>query len=261
MSHPRRTDQGFSMTEIILVIAIISILSIAAVSMLGNRSGSAVRGLMDNLEAALAEAHKAAVATGRDTAVVTWGSWTSADPFGIAYGDATITTANIQAIGKGLVAKITVPPDATVAYSNTVATPFFYQAGDAVQMRAHVVMPGSGDWTAAGKAAANGLQNQDITTVVPFTGGMTFDGIIADPPTNLLNDPNNTLQIGGMSQRFIVSTNPGTTLILEVVSTTSSGLVQAGGAMGLLVIQNNGNSIYKFYNPGVQNGDGKWRRI
>jgi len=45
------------------------------------------------------------------------------------------------------------------------------------------------------------------------------------------------------------------------VAQAPNGLVLAGGAMGLLVVQANGNSIYKFYNPGVLHGDGKWRRI
>jgi hypothetical protein len=31
--------------------------------------------------------------------------------------------------------------------------------------------------------------------------------------------------------------------------------------MGLIVVLANGASIYKFYNPGVLEGDGKWRRI
>jgi hypothetical protein len=31
--------------------------------------------------------------------------------------------------------------------------------------------------------------------------------------------------------------------------------------MGLIVVLANGSSIYKFYNPGVLEGDGLWRRI
>jgi len=36
----------------------------------------------------------------------------------------------------------------------------------------------------------------------------------------------------------------------------------AGGPMGLLVVQGNGATVYKFYNPGILGGgDGTWRRI
>jgi len=31
--------------------------------------------------------------------------------------------------------------------------------------------------------------------------------------------------------------------------------------MGLLVVPQNGAAIFKFYNPGARDGDGKWRRI
>jgi hypothetical protein len=34
-----------------------------------------------------------------------------------------------------------------------------------------------------------------------------------------------------------------------------------GSPMGLIVVLANGATIYKFYNPGVLEGNGKWRKI
>ena len=53
------------------------------------------------------------------------------------------------------------------------------------------------------------------------------------------------------------------TFIIEVVALVGSGagVVEVVGAMGLIVVQANGNSVYKFYNPGILHGDGKWRKI
>jgi hypothetical protein len=65
----------------------------------------------------------------------------------------------------------------------------------------------------------------------------------------------NSVTISGSNKRF------NNSFIIEVVSTTTSGYAVPGGAMGLIVVLNNGATVYKFYNSGVNNGDGQWRRI
>jgi hypothetical protein len=113
-------------------------------------------------------------------------------------------------------------------------------------------------WTTALGANSNGKSNPDVGTVVPFT---TDAGFIAAyvPGNNLFlgnaNGGLNSVTISGASNRF------NTSFIIEVVSTSSSGNPIAGGAMGLIVVLANGSTIYKFYNSGVNGGDGKWRRI
>jgi type II secretory pathway pseudopilin PulG len=245
------------MIELLLVIVIVGILAVAGVSMLGNRTGSGVRQVLDSVEGSLAEAHKASVATGRDTALISWGNWTAANPLVLAYGDASLTTAQIQTTANGLLANPPVlPSPTTLPYSQTVAVPFFYQQADRTESTAHIALAGSGDWGTAMLPTPAGKQNQDITTVAPFLAGQPFNGMVVDA-NNLCTGalPNQGFLISGFTQRF------NTAFIVEVVATVGNGVVLAGGAMGLIVVQANGNSIYKFYNPGILYGDGKWRKI
>jgi len=61
--------------------------------------------------------------------------------------------------------------------------------------------------------------------------------------------------INGSSKRFLSA------FIIPIVGTTSSGGAVPGAPMGLIVVLDNGASIFKFYNPGARDGDGIWRRI
>jgi hypothetical protein len=71
---------------------------------------------------------------------------------------------------------------------------------------------------------------------------------------NLFRGPLNQVVISGSNKRFTAGFS-------ILVVGTSGGIALPGGAMGVLVVQNNGASVYKFYNSGVKNGDGRWRRI
>jgi len=257
---PSRHERGYSLVELLLVLAIMGILAGLGVSMLGNRAGSGVRGLTDTLEGCLAEAHRATSASGRDMSIVTWGTWDPAAPLALAYGDAALTNVQIQTTAQGLMASpVILANPATLPYSQTVAVPFSFSSRgttDPVLRSAHIALANSGDWGTAMQALASGQQNQDITTVTPFGAGQIFNGVVTDA-NNLFSAAgavNQTL-ISGFTRRFT------TPFIIEIVAQAPNGLVLAGGAMGLLVVQANGNSIYKFYNPGVLHGDGKWRRI
>ena len=255
MTFPPRADRGFSLIEALIVLTIMSIMAVVGVSLLGNRTGSAVRSMVDNLEGTLAEAHRASAATGRDTALDTWGNWTAAAPLTFAYGDASLTDAQIQAAAAGLVQHPPVLPDpVAVPFSQTVAVPLYYQPNDSIMSRARIVLVGSGDWATAMGATASGQQNQDLTAVPPFSAGGLFSGLMTDA-NNLCTGAVNRILIGGFTQRF------NSQFVIQVVSVVGTGVVQVGGAMGVIVVQANGNSIYKFYNPGVLNGDGKWRKI
>jgi len=64
--------------ELLVVLAIIGILAVVGISSLGNRQGSSVRSLLDEVEGSIDNAHQLAAATGRDMAIVDWGSWTPA---------------------------------------------------------------------------------------------------------------------------------------------------------------------------------------
>jgi prepilin-type N-terminal cleavage/methylation domain-containing protein len=252
---PRRsTASGFSLVELLAVLAIVAILAIAGVSMVGNRQSGAVRGLLDELEGALSNAHQAAVATGRDVAIVTWGTWDAATPLRLAHGNALQTDVQIQTAANDLLASL---PHVDVLGA-TVAVPFRFLPNDTIQNRARVVTLGSAQWINVMQPTPAGTTNENVNGVVPFTTVMA--GVLVDGPTSNLFQ----LELAATPQRNVISganKRFTTTFIIPVVGTTSSGGALPGGPMGLIVVLANGNTIYKFYNPGARDSDGKWRRL
>lgn len=245
---------GYSLIELLVVLAIIGILSIVGVSMLGNRGGNSVRAVLDELEGGIMDAHKFAAATGRDVAIVTWGQW---DPTGqwdrtgatalmmMARGAASQTSAAIQTVA-------TTPPASPTDAEKTVAA-VFVPSRSREYMHAGVVTNGSTWWTNAMQVTGSGRQNENITTVEPFQSDASFQAANT-AANNLFQGALNQVTISGANKRFNAS------FVVQVVS-TSGGFAIPGGAMGLIVVLNNGGTVYKFYNSGVANGDGRWRRI
>jgi hypothetical protein len=134
-----------------------------------------------------------------------------------------------------------------------VSVPFRFKTADTIHGRARIAVVGSGDWTTVMQTTENGTINQDITTVAPFKAGGAMAGLITD--TN--NPFDGTLRrtvVSGSSKRF------NTTFVIPFVGTSRNGGVLPGGAMGLIVVLGNGGSVYRFYNPGIRDGDGQWRR-
>lgn len=243
----RTGPSGYSLIELLVVLAIVAILGIAGVSMLGNRGGNSVRVVLDELEGAIMDAHKYAATSGRDVAIVTWGQWDpgTGNSLRMARGVATQTSLAIQTV-------ITTPPASPTDAEKTVA-PIFTLSNSREYMNAGVAVNGSTWWTNAMQANGAGKQNEDLTKVEPFKSDASFQSAIA-ASNNLFQGGVNQVTISGANKRF------NTSFMIQVVS-TAGGFAVPAGAMGLLVVQNNGATVYRFYNPGAANGDGKWRRI
>lgn len=241
---------GYSLIELLVVLAIVAILSIAGVYMLGNRGGNSVRTVMDELEGAIMDAHKYAASSGREVAIVTWGSWDvsgTAPVMQMARGVPSITQDS-----KAIQGVVTAPPATPTDEQKTVAV-IFAPSRSREYMNAGVVVNGSAWWANAMTKTGSGKTNQDITSVEPLKSNASF--IAANvPANNLFQGALNQVTISGSNKRF------NNSFIIQVVS-TSSGLAVPGGAMGLIVVLSNGATVYRFYNPGVNNGDGQWRRI
>jgi len=251
--------------EVLAVLAIVGILSVVGVTMLGNRQASSVRSLLDEIEGALSNARGEASASSRDVAIETWGTWSSTAPMVMAFGDASLIPSaatpaeNLQPTAtrllKGLAA------DATIPYSQSVVVPFHFLGNDTTQSRARIAVANSGDWAAAMAAIGSGAANSDITGVAPFKAATDpMFGLVttANMDTNNLfkgGTTPNTVLINGLSQRF------ATTFIIQVVGTSPDNGPMPGSPMGLIVVLANSGSIFKFYNPGIREGNGQWRRI
>lgn len=250
---PQSLASGYSLIELLVVLAIVAILSIAGVTMLGNRGGNSVRVVLDELEGGIMDAHKFAASSGREVALVTWGTWdvtTTNISMVMARGSANQTAAAIQGVANNLMASPPVLP--TTDPAKTVAV-VFSPSRSREYMNAGVVVEDTDWWTKVMLANGDGKKNQDITTVEPFKSDAAFLSAISGP-NNLFKNAINQVTISGANKRF------NSTFFVQVVG-TSNGFAVPGGAMGLIVVQNNGATVYKFYNPGVNNGDGLWRRM
>lgn len=253
---PQRRNSGYSLMEVLVVLAIVGILSVAGASMIGNRGGNSVRIVMAELEGAIMDAHKYAVSTGRDVAIVTWGAWDvtgGAPTLYMVRGFTSIATTTTLTTSSMAIQDVVIHPPSTPTDAQKSVAVVFAPSRSREYMNAGVVIGDSAWWTNAMQANGSGKQNEDITTVDPFLSDASFQATNVSS-NNLFKSDLHQISISGSNKRFNQS------FIIQVVS-TSGGSALPGGAMGLIVVQNNGATVYKFYNSGVSNGDGKWRRI
>jgi prepilin-type N-terminal cleavage/methylation domain-containing protein len=244
-------DSGFTLIELLVVVTILGILAVVGVNMIGNRRAAAVRSLMDEIEGALNNARQAATATGKDQSVVSWGNWTAATPLVLAYGNGTLAPGAIQTDANNQLA-------GTVTAGSSVVVGFHYLPQDAIHSRARLVLSGSTDWATAMTATGSGAKNTNITGLDPFLAGdpmNTLSGDVGAGTPTLTGALTACDTISGSSQRFMNS------MIIEIVGTSPDNGPIPGGPMGLLVVLANGSTVYKFYNPGVLEGNGQWRKL
>ena len=233
--RPTSPDRGYSLIELLVVLVIVGILSLVGVTMLGSKPAGSVRGILDELEGVLATAHKHAVATGQDIVITTSGEWAVPNIL-------TLTFTGAQG-GDGF----------TMAHGvDSGGTP-----NSILREHLHggvVTATQAAWWTTAQGSSAS------LDSIEPFndssTGFQVGGGsVLQQSGLNLFQGGSTvgTARISGSNKRFT------TTFWIEVVGLTN-GLPIPGGPMGAIVVQANGATIYKFYNPGAASG-GTWRRI
>ena len=254
----QRQDSGFTLIELLVVVTILGILAVVGVNMIGNRRAAAVRSLMDEIEGGLNNARQAAAATGKDQAVDCWGTWNSTtSPMVIAYGNANQADGSVEP-DSAIQTDANNQLSGTVTAGSSVVVAFHYLPNDAIHSRARIVVSGSQDWATAMTATSGGKANTDITGLDPFLAGDAMNALSGSVATGTPTFTGSLLRcttISGTSQRFTSS------MFIEIVGTSPDNGPLPGGPMGLLVVLNNGATVYKFYNPGVLEGNGQWRKL
>jgi hypothetical protein len=237
--------------------AIVAILAIGGSLVMGNKQSGAVRSLLDELEGAISNAHQAAAATGCDIALVSWGAWDKDGPLRIAYGDAALvqddeSSDSIKEIGEDILKGIMPSNDESEGASQakqTVAVPFIYSPTDAVQRRACIVVKGEeSKWDDVAMGDKEPLQNLGLA--------LPLDKILR-PANNFCQGGGSDISvyISGRTKRFSKSA------FIQIVGTSTNGAPIANGPVGLIVLLENSATVFKFYNPGGEDGGGKWRRL
>lgn len=249
--HPR----GYSLIEMLVVMVIVGILAVAGIVYLGNRPAAGVRQVLDELEGTLLDAQKVAISTGRDVTLGTAGNWTTANPMVLVRGDATIPPGDWTAVLAAAQSGAWPPAQGgmSVAQYTTVGLGFRLAASAGSLSREHlhagIDSSAGGTWWSTAQGSSD-----SVTSVAPFNSLPGFSGALTGANLLFTNAPNTGYSISGTNKRF------NRTFWIPVVS-ISNGNAVPGGPMGLIFVQQNGGTVYKFYNPGSNNGDGHWRRI
>ena len=200
---------GYSLIELLVVLAIIGILAIAGVSSLGDRKGNAVRGVMDEIEGVLLAAQRNTVATGTDVALFATGDWVA--------GTLTID------------GRRTDPLDAAkrLGSDSEIFTSHYTQGG-----RDHLH---AGVGTVAGYTAALGTA-PGLATVPPGDA----EPFLSALGNNLCTGVPKTVTISGATKRF-------QTGFCIFVTGLRGSAVAANGPVGVIVAPGNMANVFKFY--------------
>jgi len=261
-----RSQKGYSLVEMLVVLAIVAILTFVGLNSLGNRPSAAVRATLDEIEGVIMGAQKLSQARGgADVFLVARGVWNSnsADFFIIGYDIAKPVDVAAAGVG-GDVPTQTV--NRIINYSRNPAAAPLGDAPEGVfrlqfnpnthvisrdQENAGVVVFNSPWWaTALGTAA-------DLSTLAP--GNLPPISNAIAPATNLAqgaasNGVNNVAIVSGLNKRWIRDFH------IRVVG-LRGGNALPDGPVGFLVVPANSGSVYKFINPGKKDNDGNWRRM
>lgn len=254
--NPRSSPAaGFTLIEMLVVLAIVAALLIAAVTTINGRPNAAVRTTVDDLEGVISGAQKLAVASGLDVYLVADGAWdpNSASPFILAYDsvkavDRVTNPADPAAAARDRIVARARDPHGDITDPPGVYSILFNPATK-VQNRDQSyagVVVGDSTWysTALGTTP-------DLTTIPPGSTEPLNSALAS--AARLCKGNLNFVTVSGVSKRFT------TPFHVQVVG-IRSGQALPGSPVGVLIVPNNSGTVYKFINTGKVY-ESKWRRM
>lgn len=248
-------EGGFTLVEMLVVLAIVAALTIAAVASLNGRPNAAVRTTVDDLEGVLSGAQKLAVASGLDVYLVADGTWDpkASSPFILAYDTIKQVDRDTKPSDPASAARERIVARARDPHGDITDPPGVYRilfnpltnVQNREQSYAGVVV-GDSDWytTALGTTP-------DLASIAP--GNLSpLDSALAST-ARLCKGTTNFVTVSGVSKRF---TSP---FHIQVVGIRNAQALP-GSPIGVLIVPNNSGTVYKFMNTGKFN-ESKWRRM
>jgi prepilin-type N-terminal cleavage/methylation domain-containing protein len=221
MAPPIQKDRGFSLVELLVVLAIVGVLTTVGIFTLGDRKGNAVLGVMDDIEGVVLAAQRNAMATGADVTLEATGSWTG--------GNFVIDGRRADPAA----------PATRLGSASEIFTSKYLQG-----QRDHL---SAGVDSGAGYALALGAA-PPLATVAPGNA----EPFLTALGNNLCTGTGTkTVRVSGITKRF------ETGFCIIVTGLRGQGAVAADGPVGVIVVPANMSSVFKFYKP---EGETQWRR-
>jgi len=227
-------DKGFSLMELLVVLAVMGILAGAGVYQVGARRQSAVRSLLDQLEGAMILSQRNALVSNQDLYIRVSGTWLSqADPLVVDGRPFESSVVNLQ-----------LPLDKRVRQG--AASEVFqcrYAGGDSVHRNAGVV--NDSDVAEAIRndflASADAVKHADIRAIVA-----------AAPMLVAVDGSPQFEQVQGASMRFARG------FVIPVVGILGGDKMLATGHRGMLVAPPRSSRVFKLYRSME---DSTWRLL
>lgn len=218
---------GYSLIELLVVLAIVGILAIVGVSTLGDRKSNAVRSVLDEVEGVLQGAQMNASISATDLPLVAYGTWADRN---------NPLTIDGRRISSSYPDSIATACDGTktirVGGTSEVFTSRYFS--DSSHRSAGITVDPSWITTALGSAPA--LNTIDPCKSEPFKSALDI------PLFSNGASLQNAVRINGYTKRF------ETGFYVAVVGLAGEGPA-AGAAVGVIVVPANSATIYKFYKP------------
>ncbi len=258
MKHAPTPRSGFSLIELIVVLAIVAALAIAGVYTMGGRPNAAVRSTLDEIEGTIMGAQKLASATGKDVYLVADGVWDpkAANYFILAYDivkPADIATNPTNPSLWPAAARTRIIANARTPLGNTNDPAGVFQLTFNPTSKSLVrdqlysgVVIGASAWKTTALGGVTDLPSTTVGITPTFAPALTSANQLCKGATNFVT-------VSGMNKRFINDFH------IAVVGTRSLNAMP-GSAVGYVVVPANSGTTYKFINSG-KGVDKQWRRL